>query len=93
MTAEDNTVNKYIITRMLNKLKHTVTVVENGKMAVEEFERNGKDYDLILMDVQMPEMDGIEATKKVSTKLLPFPNQFTKHLYWLFDHIKKSKVN
>eukprot|EP01112_Ceratiomyxa_fruticulosa_P021800 TRINITY_DN7803_c0_g1_i1.p1 TRINITY_DN7803_c0_g1~~TRINITY_DN7803_c0_g1_i1.p1 ORF type:complete len:1026 (+),score=223.28 TRINITY_DN7803_c0_g1_i1:476-3553(+) len=65
LTAEDNTVNKYIITRMLNKLKHTVTVVENGKLAVEEFEKNGKEYDLILMDVQMPEMDGIEATKKI----------------------------
>lgn len=65
LVAEDNLVNQQVITRLLKRLNHTVTVVDNGKRAVEEFEKRGNEYDLILMDVQMPVMDGVEATRQV----------------------------
>eukprot|EP01113_Clastostelium_recurvatum_P044329 TRINITY_DN7475_c0_g3_i1.p1 TRINITY_DN7475_c0_g3~~TRINITY_DN7475_c0_g3_i1.p1 ORF type:complete len:607 (-),score=142.32 TRINITY_DN7475_c0_g3_i1:31-1725(-) len=65
LVAEDNAVNQAVIHRMLRKLEHTVKIVGNGQLAVDEFELNGPSYDLILMDVQMPVMDGIEATRLI----------------------------
>lgn len=65
LVAEDNLVNQQVITRLLKRLNHKVTVVDNGLKAVEEFEKRGHEYDLILMDVQMPVMDGVEATRQV----------------------------
>jgi PAS domain S-box-containing protein len=60
LVAEDNAVNRLLITRMLEKRGHQVSVAVNGRETLAALER--EDYDLILMDVQMPEMDGIEAT-------------------------------
>jgi len=48
---------------MLKKMGHNVVVVNNGKEALKEYNENK--FDLILMDGQMPEMDGLEATKKI----------------------------
>ncbi|MGD8835440.1 MAG: response regulator [Desulfobacteraceae bacterium] len=63
LLAEDNPVNQKLAVMMLGKAGYTVDVAGNGKEAVAMFTKNNKDYDLIFMDVQMPEMDGKAATQ------------------------------
>jgi signal transduction histidine kinase/CheY-like chemotaxis protein len=60
LVAEDNLVNQRLAVRLLEKRGHRVTVAENGREAVEELKK--RTFDLVLMDVQMPEVDGLEAT-------------------------------
>jgi CheY-like chemotaxis protein len=68
LVAEDNVVNQKLITRMLEKMSHEVWVADTGKKAVEFWEAG--EYDLILMDIQMPEMTGFEATAAIRAKEL-----------------------
>ena len=60
LLAEDNLTNQKLATRILEKRNHSVTVVNNGREALDALEASA--YDLVLMDMQMPEMDGFEAT-------------------------------
>jgi two-component system, sensor histidine kinase and response regulator len=60
LLAEDNDVNQKLATRLLEKRGHRVVVAVNGRQALEALRK--AQFDLVLMDVQMPEMDGIEAT-------------------------------
>jgi two-component system, sensor histidine kinase and response regulator len=66
LLVEDNLINREVADRMLKKMGHAVTPATNGKEAVSLQEEG--DFDLILMDVEMPEMDGVEATKIIREK-------------------------
>jgi signal transduction histidine kinase/CheY-like chemotaxis protein len=66
LLAEDNRVNQRLATRLLEKRGHSVVVVADGREALAAIEKEG--FDLVLMDLQMPEMDGFEATVAIREK-------------------------
>lgn len=63
LLAEDNAINQKVAMLMLKKYDQSIDIADNGLIAVDKFLLN--DYDLVLMDLHMPELDGFEATLRI----------------------------
>src|SRR4029077_6715470 len=66
LVAEDNPVNQELVVQLLTRRGHTVIVAEDGRQAIASLEKHS--FDLVLMDVQMPELGGLEATQAIREK-------------------------
>lgn len=67
LVVDDNQINRLLINKVLTKWGATADFAENGLQAIEKIENN-RNYDVVLMDIYMPEMGGVEATRMIRAK-------------------------
>jgi signal transduction histidine kinase/ligand-binding sensor domain-containing protein/ActR/RegA family two-component response regulator len=65
LVVEDNPINQRLAVRLLEKQGHQVTLAADGRQAIEALQRRNWEFDAVLMDIQMPEMDGLDATREI----------------------------
>ena len=74
LVAEDNRINQKVLTQLLERAGHTMVLVEDGEAALDTLLENPDHFDLALMDVNMPRMDGLEATKHYRVMTMDLPH-------------------
>ena len=86
LVADDNRVNRLLLSRSLELQGHTVAMAENGRVALEMLQKGG--FDLVLLDMEMPEMTGFEVLEQLAAdpKLRDLPVIVTSSLEGI-DHI------
>ncbi|TVM19277.1 hypothetical protein DPQ33_02645 [Oceanidesulfovibrio indonesiensis] len=72
LAAEDNPINQFLIREMLSQAGCSFTLVENGQKVLEELEQAPEPYDLVLMDINMPELNGMQTTKLIRESGKPY---------------------
>lgn len=73
LVAEDSPANQMVIRLLLNNLGHNVTIANNGLEAIKIAKENEQSLDVVFMDISMPEMDGITATKEIRERSIALP--------------------
>ncbi len=96
LVVEDNLINQMLVIRVLKKQGFETDLAENGLIALEKYKNN--DFDIILMDLQMPEMDGYEATRKIrelsdSKKDIPIMAMSAHTIKGEFEHCIEIGMN
>ncbi len=93
LVAEDNRVNQRVVQSILKRCGYSADIVDNGRLAFERIQDQDHDYDVILMDIQMPEMDGVQATVAISAFCeangLPRPRIIALTAHALMDERKR----
>jgi YesN/AraC family two-component response regulator len=63
--TKDNPINQKVLSRFLTQLGHTTVITNNGLEALKKLEEDKEEYGVVLMDIEMPVMDGLKATKQI----------------------------